>query len=74
MAGPGSCIARSTDAVSWTTHNPNVGGLNSILAVAYGNGLWVSGGENGVMATSTDGVTWTSRISTFGKTAHLVDV
>ena len=41
-------------------------GTNAIRAIAYGNGLYVIGGDNGSLSTSTDGITWTSRTSGFG--------
>ena len=31
------------------------------MKVAYGNGLWVAVGSNGIITTSTDGITWTAR-------------
>jgi len=33
---------------------------NTIRAIAYGNGKFVAGGEEGKMAYSTDGITWTA--------------
>ena len=41
-------------------------GTYAIRAIAYGNGLYVIGGDNGSLSTSTDGITWTSRTSGFG--------
>lgn len=39
------------------------GTTSNINALTYGNGLYVYGGNGGVLATSTDAVTWTSRTS-----------
>jgi hypothetical protein len=55
----------------WTaiTKNVFVGNSVKIWAIAYGNGKFVAGGNNGKMAYSTDGVTWTAVAdSTFGTT------
>jgi len=56
----GNGIATSTDGITWTGRGSTV--LSYGWSVAYGNGLWVVGG-NGKVATSTDGITWTARIS-----------
>lgn len=46
------------------------GNVNSPLnAVAFGNGLFVAVGDNGVIVTSPDGSTWTPRVS--GTTTRL---
>jgi hypothetical protein len=53
---------------NWTTQTSNFG-TTRINSVAYGNSLWVAGGNSGQIRTSTDGTTWTTRTSTFGNTA-----
>jgi hypothetical protein len=53
------------EAEFWTTLNSNFGNT-LIVSIAYGNGLWVAGGQSGQLRTSTDAITWTSRTSNFG--------
>ena len=36
---------------------------NEIRTICYGNGLFVYGGDSGVVETSTDGITWDTRTS-----------
>jgi hypothetical protein len=49
----------STNGTTWThVANPSFGN-NYIASVAYGNGMWVAGGNDGKMDTSTNGTTWT---------------
>jgi len=54
-------------AASWTTRTSNFG-TTRIYSVAYGNNLWVAGGDYGQIRASTDAVTWTTRTSNFGNT------
>jgi hypothetical protein len=44
----------------WTTVTNSTFGTDSILAIAYGNGKFVAGGDGGKMAYSADGITWTA--------------
>jgi hypothetical protein len=39
------------------------GTVSTINVLTYGNGLYVYGGADGVLATSTDSITWTQRTS-----------
>jgi len=75
--GQGGLIAKSTDGNTWTpaatSTYGNVGGITSVgQSVAYGKdasgaGLWVAGGQGGLIAKSTDGNTWTpAATSTYG--------
>ena len=57
----------------WTTQTSNFGTTN-ITSVAYGNNLWVAGGNTGQIRTSTDGVTWTTRTSNFAATAGFMQI
>lgn len=41
-------------------------GTDSILTVAYGNGLWIMAGESGKLATSKNGFGWAEQDSGFG--------
>jgi len=51
----------------WTAVSDSKFGTGIIRAIAYGNNMFVAGGDNGKMATSTDGITWTAvSDSTFG--------
>ena len=60
-------FATENAATVWTTRTSNVG--NTVIqSVAYGNSLWVAGGNTGQMRTSTDAVTWVTRTSNFGVT------
>jgi hypothetical protein len=59
-----------TGAITWTTQTSNFGNT-TINSIAYGNSLWVAGGNSGELRTSTDGTTWTTRTSNFGGTGIL---
>lgn len=65
LTGAGSNIARSTDAVSWSSVASPVGLVDGF---ARGGGMWVAIGSDGV-ASSPDGVTWTSRGQVLGGSA-----
>jgi hypothetical protein len=58
----------STNGSTWTTVTSNFGNT-AILSIAYGNNLWVAGGNAGQMRTSTNATTWTTVTSNFGNTA-----
>ena len=51
----------STNGLTWTpaSTQPPTG----LIDIAYGNGLFVAVGSNGVICTSPDGSIWTSRVS-----------
>jgi hypothetical protein len=53
--------------IVWTTVTSNFGNTQ-INSIAYGNNLWVAGGNIGQMRTSTNGSTWTTVNSNFGTT------
>ena len=55
-------IRRSTDLSSWSTVTSTFG-TSEILAMDYGNGLFVAVGGYGKIRTSSDGSTWTTRTS-----------
>ena len=70
----GSAVSSSTPLGSklynaqyyvWTTQQSQFG-TSFIWSVAYGNGLWVAGGDFGTLRTSTDAITWVTRESRFG--------
>ena len=42
---------------------PTSMGLNHVRGLAYGNGVWVAGGDSGAFYTSTTGESWTFRVS-----------
>ncbi len=56
---------------NWHWRNPLPQG-NSLMAVAYGNGIFVVVGQHGTILTSPDGITWTLRPS--GVTSDLLGV
>lgn len=58
-------IVTTTDGVTWSIRDGGFGS-GGIIAMTYGNGLWVAGGLSGRIATSPDGLTWTQRTSGFG--------
>ena len=51
-----------TDLFGWFTATTNAGSAD-IKALTYGNGLYVYGGQSGILGTSTDALTWTLRTS-----------
>lgn len=51
-------------ASSWTARSSGL--YASLLFIAHGNGLYLTGGTNGVLSTSPNAVTWTSRTSGLG--------
>lgn len=55
-AAPGG-IYHSYDGIAWTG-DPL---LETHYGITYGNGLYVSCGDNSAISTSTDGITWTKR-------------
>lgn len=64
MGGSGSAIV-STDLVTWTTIS---GGAFNSRGVIYAGGQFISGGNQGNLATSPDGATWTLRLSAVQRT------
>lgn len=56
----GSYVSTSANGVNWT--NIDIGASN-LLAITYGDGVFVTAGENGEIFSSTDGTTWISRTS-----------
>jgi hypothetical protein len=60
VASTATGIFTSTDNTNWT--NRTTASFN-INALAYGNGLYLYAGENGILGTSTDAITWTTRTS-----------
>jgi len=63
--GVGGKIARSTDAITWTT--VSIGSTNRINKVFYSSSLslYIAIFDGGVLRTSTNGTSWTARTSTF---------
>jgi hypothetical protein len=54
-----SVSASSAPALQWTWDDPTPSG-DLFLALAYGNGVYVAVGVDGVLDTSADGVNWTA--------------
>ena len=62
-----SKMAHSTDGVNWTLVEETTFGTTHINTIAWSNGKFVAGGDDGRMAYSTNGVNWTTvENSTFG--------
>lgn len=55
-----SIIMTSTNGTTWNTHMATIGGNNSLF---FGNGLYITCGNNCLLATSPDLITWTARTS-----------
>jgi len=51
-------MARSHNGGSWVRSNSSVFGSSGILSVAFGSGLFVAVGHDGIMAWSRDGMDW----------------
>jgi hypothetical protein len=49
------------DGVDWT-NMPNPKPVNTMIDVAYGNGVFVGGGMHGLRMRSVDGLVWTHRV------------
>ena len=66
MGAANARIATSTDGITWSTR-PTVG-TSAINTIAYLNGHYLLGSDDGVGYFSTDGITWSSRNtnSTYG--------
>jgi hypothetical protein len=63
--GENGKVAYSTDGITWTQKTTGITG--NVYALAYGNGLWVSGNDSGAIYTATNPTgTWTSRTSGLG--------
>ena len=68
--GAGGQLRTSTNnAVTWNTQTSNFG-ANLIFDVAFGNGIFVAGGDvgGGAIRTSTDAINWNTQTSQFGTT------
>jgi len=57
-------LATSTNGITWTPRNVSTNFQGN--CIAYGNGLWVAGGDSdslsiSKLASSTDGINWTTR-------------
>jgi hypothetical protein len=66
--GSYGALATSTDGATWVIQisGNEFDPIRPIRSVAYGNNLWVAGGQYGQLRTSTDAVTWTTQTSNFG--------
>lgn len=53
--------------IHWTVQTTAFGGA-WVHGVAYGNGVWVAVGDEGLVATSPDGTSWTTRTTPLGGT------
>jgi hypothetical protein len=68
LDGTGTGFLTSVDATSWTSHPYQTGTLNTLNAVAYGNGQFVIAsysdpiGDPGSFFSSADGISWIQRL------------
>ena len=62
-ASGAAVLASSTDGITWTSVGPTTGGW-TMYASAYGNGLYIVGGNANILV-STDGTTWTTGSTAF---------
>jgi hypothetical protein len=53
----------SSDGTTWTEHPVDNSASINLKCVAFGAGLFIAGGDSGVIYTSPDGVNWTPRSS-----------
>jgi len=51
------------DGVFTWTAGTVLGTANQLIGLTYGNGVYVTAGQGGYLATSTDAITWTARTS-----------
>jgi len=54
--------APKTPALRWHWSRPSGGGMD-LLALTYGDGLWVAVGEGGMVLTSRDAMTWQEQVT-----------
>jgi len=54
-----ACLSATADSSSltWTWRNPKPNAA-ALTVMAFGNGIYVAAGQDGVIYSSTDGVTW----------------
>ena len=65
IAGSSSGHAWSSeDGQYWQRRNVGVAFNGKVLATAYASGLWLIGGENGLVSRSVDGLSWSNVVST----------
>ena len=57
---PGN-ILTSSDGITWNSIAS--GTSNSLYAITFGKGLFVTAGTEGTILTSSDGISWTERNS-----------
>ena len=70
--GPDHYIAGSSNGHVWTSddgqywerRNVGIAYNSNVLATFYANGVWLIGGENGLVSRSVDGITWANYYST----------
>lgn len=65
-------IYTSTSGTSWVNRGKPFSQSANVLSLGYGKGLYVAGGNNGVISTSTDGINWTQRTSLSGTVWRIV--
>ena len=66
-------VAFAATLGTWTTSTSNFG-TSVIFSVAYGNGIWVAGGDYAQLRTSTNAITWTTRTSNFDENLNIFSV
>lgn len=67
-----SAVAGSSTTLQWSWSNPNPSG-DAFKAVAYGNGVYVAAGQDGVLYMSSDGTHWSPQSSAIGNGGNYLD-
>jgi hypothetical protein len=69
----GQMASSANNGQSWTTRTSGFG-TSGINGIAYGNGIWVAGGNVGIITTSEDAITWTARTSGLSTSNNILNV
>lgn len=65
-------FAASSSSLQWSWGNPSPN-ADQLIALAYGGGVYVAAGQDGVIYSSTDGTTWSQHSSVIGNGGSYLD-